>query len=116
MCIHFITYEYSLYYNCYLQLSPYLSSTEEHGLSMNVDVALMLDCRNFYKKPPLQIVRDFVIVTDKLHDDFDEFVKTETKPDISILPAIELLQFWHVRKKISMSTISRYGKLYSATK
>ena len=53
--------------------NPYLSSGKEHGLGINVDVALWLDYWNFHNKPPLQVVQDCVIVTNELHNEFDDF-------------------------------------------
>ena len=96
----------------FLQLAPYSSSGEEHGLSINADVALWLDCRTFHKNPPLQIVSDFVVVSNELHDEFDNFKGSETELSISLLPAVELLRFWLSRTGLSLPTIAKYGKLY----
>ena len=79
---------------------------------MNADVALWLECRTFHKKPPLQIVGDFVIVTNDLHDEFDAFKKSEMALDISLLPAVELIQFWQNCQGLSLPAISKYKKVY----
>ena len=64
---------------------------EEHGLSVNADVALWLDCCTFFNNPPLQIVNGFVVVTNELHDEFDNFKKSETEESSSLLPVLEFL-------------------------
>ena len=79
---------------------------------MNADVALWLESRAFHKKPPLQIVGDFVIVSNELHDEFNPFKRSEMALDISLLPAVELIQFWQNCSGSSLPTISKYEKVY----
>ena len=97
---------------CCMQLTPYLSSGKEHGLGINVDVALWLDYRNFQNKPPLQVVQDCVIVTNELHDEFDDFNDREAIVDVSVLPFVELLQFWYASQGIPALPFLKYGKKY----
>ena len=77
----------------FLQLAPYTSREEEYGLSMDADVALWLDRRTFHKNPSLQIVNGFVVITNELHAEFDDFKRSETEHSISLSPAVELLRF-----------------------
>ncbi len=97
----------------YAQLSPYFQSEGEYGISKDVDIALWLDSRAFDMKPQLREVCDFIIINGILHDEFDEFKAKETHPGFSLLPAIELLQYWNVNVRATpIPVISRYGKQY----
>ena len=98
-----------------MQLTPYLSSGKEHGLGINVHVALWLDYRNFQNKPPLQVVPDCVNVTNELHDEFDDFNDREAIVDVSVLPFVELLQFWCARQGIPPLPFLKYGKNTSSS-
>ena len=78
---------------CYIQLTPCLSSGKDHKLGINVDVTLWLNYQNSQNKPPLQAVQDYVIVTNELHHEFDDFSNREATFDVSVFPFVELLQF-----------------------
>ena len=52
------------------------------------------------RKPTLQVVQDYVIVTNELHHKFDDFSNREATFDVSVLPFVELLQFWCASKGI----------------
>ena len=60
----------------------------------------------------MQIVQDCVIVTNELHDEFDDFSDREAIFDVSFLPVVELLQFWYASQGIPALTFSKYGKKY----
>ena len=96
----------------FLQLAQQVIAQNQYWLSINVNVALWLDCRTFNNNSPLQIVSNFVLVTSKIHEKFDDFVRKENS-DTSLLPSVKLLQFWETAKGITLSTVSRYGKRYA---
>ena len=95
-----------------MQLASYTSSGEQHALSINPDVLLWLDFQAFHNNPPPQIVGDFALVTDKLHDEFDKFKMNETEPGISLLPRVKLLEFWVNLTGLFLPTVTKYGKAY----
>ena len=76
------------------QVQQYLQSGE-YGLSIDTDVSLWLESREFNNKPPLRTVYDFVIVNSSLHSEFDEFKSEMTHREYSILPTNTLLIFWN---------------------
>ena len=47
-------------------------STDEHGLSIDADVAMRLDKCSFDGEPPLHQFCHFVLVTSLLHNEFDK--------------------------------------------
>ena len=55
---------------------------------------MWLDFRNFTSESPLVDMGDFVMVNADLHDDFDEFKKSEVKPLCSFVPLTELLKLY----------------------
>ena len=95
-----------------MQLAPYTSLGEQHGLSINPDVLLWLDFQTFHNNPPLQVVGDFVLVTNELHDEFDKFKMNETQLGISLLPRVKLLEFWVNHTGLLLPTVTKYGKTY----
>ena len=90
-------------------------STDEHGLSIDADVAMWLNKRSFDGEPPLHQFHDFVLVTSLLHNEFDEFKKSYsdlTKPGYSMFPLIELLDYWNRRRSVSSHPINLFNKSY----
>lgn len=83
-------------------------------MSIDTDVALWLDYRSFCNMPTLRIIDDFVIISIELHNHFDAFKRSEVAKfnGLSLLPAIELLKLWSIHSRVSLSTVSSYGKLY----
>ena len=77
-----------------LQLSEYLQPGE-HGISIDTDVALWMECRKFNNRPDLQQVMDFVIVNESQHSEFDEFRRTITHIDYNTLSTNALLDYWN---------------------
>ena len=59
------------------QLSYLFEEDDDHGLSKDVDVALWQDYRAHHNMQPVRDALDFIIVNDKLHDEFDEFKRVE---------------------------------------
>ena len=94
-------------------MQPYFTKEKEYGLSIDVDVALWLDYHAYHQKPPLRDAFDFVIVDEALHQEFDEFKKKETSPDISDLRLVELLQLWcSTQKSRHFTTVEKFGNSY----
>ena len=51
----------------------------DYALSKDIDVSLWKDYRAYHNEQPLRVARDFVVVNDHLHNQFDEFKKIEVK-------------------------------------
>ena len=93
-----------------LQLSEYLQPGE-HGISIDTDVALWMECRKFNNRPDLRQVMDFVIVNESQHSEFDEFRRTITHRDYNTLSTNALLDYWNeYERNTSQSAIMVYGK------
>ncbi|XP_062509082.1 uncharacterized protein LOC134185316 [Corticium candelabrum] len=73
------------------ELAEHTSSVEECWLSVNVDVALWLDCRTYEKKPTLKRVSDFVLVNPVGHQEFNDFAKAEITPELQLLLDVDLI-------------------------
>ena len=54
------------------QLSYLFEEDDDYTLSKNVDIALWQDYRAHLNTQPMRDALDFVIVNDKLHEEFDE--------------------------------------------
>lgn len=75
-------------------------------------MAVWLDCRAFNKKPPLHQAYGFVIVNSHVHDDFDQFKKSHSQYDYSLLKLNELLRLWLSSKELTKESVEQYGKKY----
>ena len=94
------------------QLQPYLQPGE-HGLSIDTDVLLWIESREFHNKPALRKVSDFVVVNSLQHSEFDEFKSRHTDRDYSVLPINTLLDYWnHYERTKTLPTLMLYGKLH----
>ena len=90
-------------------------SNGEYALSKDLDVAMWLDFRNFTSESPLVDMGDFVMVNADLHDDFDEFKKSEVKPFCSVVPLTELLKLYCLSQDASLLDtlrVKKFGKEY----
>ena len=87
---------------CVLQLAEHTSSVEECWLSVNVDVALWLDCQTYEKKPTLKRVSDFVLVNPVVHQEFNDFAKAEITPELQLLLDVDLIKVWETDKALSL--------------
>ena len=97
---------------CVLQLAEHTSSVEECWLSVNVDVALWLDCRTYEKKPTLKRVSDFVLVNPVVHQEFNDFAKAEITQELQLLLDVDLIKVWETDKALSLPRVSRYQNVY----
>ena len=94
----------------YFQLSEHLQAGE-HGLSIDTDVALWIEYREYNKRPDLRQVMDFVIVNSEQHSEFDEFKRAMTDRDCVLLSNNALLDYWNeLERSISQSPITVYGQ------
>lgn len=94
------------------QLSYLYESEDDHALSKDVDVTLWQDYRAFNGNKPVKDALDFVIVNNKLHNEFDSFKKSEVPSDISFIETNALLQFYCQEKSIMFTIKQKYGKTY----
>ena len=64
--------------------------------------------------PALKVIDDFAIVTTEIHNEFDDFKRNEVSQfnGLSMLPVIELLQFWSILAEVSPASVLKYGKNY----
>lgn len=75
-------------------------------------MAVWLDSRAFHKKEPLRQACGFVIVNSQVHDEFDQFKKSHSQYDYSLLESIELLQLWLSRRGLTKESVEQYNKKY----
>lgn len=97
------------------QVSYLFESPDDYALSKNVDVALWLDYRAFNKQELLRDAVDFVIVNNRLHDEFDVFKRDEEiESEYSYLQMNELLMYYinHECGHLQRSIVTRYGHTY----
>ena len=86
---------------------------KEHGLNIDTDVAVWLHYRAYSKQPDLQKVQGFVIVTEALHNEFDDFKKKELQPKYSFLEKCDLLDLYlQNNPHLNIQSISRYSRTY----
>ena len=98
------------FFSNYFQLSEHLQA-REHGLSIDTDVALWIEYREYNKRPDLRQVMDFVIVNSEQHSEFDEFKRAMTDRDCVLLSSNALLDYWNESERsISQSPITVYGQ------
>ena len=95
-----------------MQFTPYRLSPDEYGLCINADVALWLDARAYSNQPSLRQFSGFVLVTTKLHSEFDSFKEKVTTIEESIFPLVALLDFWNRRRAVPSSVVTMFGKQY----
>ena len=100
--------------NClYMQLSYLFEEDDDHTLSKDVDVALWQDYRAHHNMQPVRDALDFVIVNNKLHDEFDEFKRAEIESMYSYLRLNELLKFYlRCNPHLSRYVVKKYGHTY----
>ena len=80
-------------------------------ISIDPDVSLWIESREFNNKPSLRTVYDFVIVNSVLHSEFDEFKSEMTHRDYSILPTNTLLEYWNTfERNPPQPTTMLFGK------
>ena len=84
----------------------------DYALSKDIDVALWNYYRAYHNEQPLKVAMDFVVVNDRLHNQFDEFKKIEVKCCYSYLKLNELLELYICRHDLITSTIARYNNTY----
>ena len=96
-----------------LQLTDSLTSPDDYGLYINTQVALWLDSRSYNKHKSLREVSGFVIVTPKIHDEFDSFQASLSNPEWSNLKICQLLEYWNSHaRKICLPKINMYHNQY----
>ena len=76
------------------QLQPYLEQGE-HRLSMDTDVLLWIESKEFHNKPALRKVSDFVVVNILQHCELDEFKSRRIDHHYSVLRINSLLDYWN---------------------
>lgn len=97
----------------YLQLSYLFEEDMDRALSKDVDVALWQDYRTHRNMQPVRDELDFVIVNDKLHDEFDEFKRAEIESIYSYLRLNELLKLYlRCHPHLSGFAIKKCGHTY----
>ena len=96
-----------------LQLASYIREPGVFALSKDVDVALWLDCRAFSNQPALHEVQEFVVVNHTLLKEFKEFQRSRITPELSYLPAIDLLELWITAQKPLLHLVVMFGKRYA---
>ena len=84
----------------------------ECWLSIDLRVALWMDYRCFVNKPHIKTVGDFVLVTNNLHIDFNNFVAKHIMPDMYLVLAAALLRYWCRCGQQYQTPIYKYGKQY----
>ena len=88
----------------------------EYAISKDLNVALWEEFMNNSKKKTLQEIYggDFVIINEELHSQFDEFKKNMVPANHSMVPVMELLEYYWCKVKcaVCMNTVHLYGKLY----
>ena len=94
-------------------MSYLFEEDDDHALSKDVDVALWQDYRVHSNMQPVRDALDFVIVNNKLHNEFDEFKRAEIESIYSYLRLNELLKFYlrcypHLRGNL----VKKYGHTY----
>ena len=105
-----MTHSYHCFSQIVFQVQQYLQSGE-YGLSIDTDLSLWLESREFNNKPPLRTVYDFVIVNSSLHSEFDEFKSEMTDREYSVLPTNTLLEYWNTFERNSpQPTTMLFGK------
>ena len=90
----------------FTQLSDYLHDPTEYGLHINNHVSLWLDSRSYDNKPSLVQACGFVIVTEKIHEEFDAFVAS--MPLLSqgcFLQCGPLLQYWNMHMRPTPASV-----------
>ena len=74
-------------------------------------MALWMESRKFNNRPDLRQVMDFVVVNKQQHSEFDEFKRTMTECNYTILSTNAILDYWNeFERNTSQSTIMVYGK------
>ena len=90
-----------------MQLSEYLHDPTEYGLHINTHVSLWLHSRNYDNKPLLVQAFGFVIVTEKIHEEFDAFVAS--MPLLTqgcYLQCGPLLQYWNMHMRHTPASVA----------
>ena len=94
-------------------MSYLFEEDSDHALSKDVDVALWQDYRAHCHMQPVRDALDFVIVDNKLHDEFDEFKRAEIESIYSYLRLNELLKLYlRCHPHLSGYVVKKYGNTY----
>ena len=94
-------------------MSYLFEEDSDHALSKDVDVALWQDYRAHRHMQPVRDELDFVIVDNKLHDEFDEFKRAEIESIYSYLRLNELLKLYlRCHPHLSEYVVKKYGNTY----
>lgn len=95
------------------QLSYLYENEDEYALSKDVDVSFWQDYRAFNGEKPVRDVKDFVIVNNELHEEFDTFKKSEVPRRTSFIETNPLLQLYCQEKCYQdIPTVQKHGKTY----
>ena len=85
----------------------------EFLLSKDVDVMLWQDWKKYSGKSKLRDLGNFVVVDNRLMEEFDEFKPNMIEPGVILLPSCDLLQYWITKeKKRPFNTVMRFGSPY----
>ena len=79
--------------------------------TVNLNVLLWLDSRDFLQKEKLRQKDDFVIVNDELEKEFEIF-RQSIDSNFYYIPANDLLYYWYEIEKKSPIMVNRFGKKY----
>ncbi|KAL5499988.1 hypothetical protein EMCRGX_G011472 [Ephydatia muelleri] len=89
---------------------------DEFAISKDLNVALWEDFLHYNKKVTLKEIYggDFLIINEELHSQFDEFKCNAVPANHSMVPVMEILEYYwcKVRCEVSMNTVHLYGKSY----
>ena len=98
----------------FVQPSDFIKNKDEYALSKDTDVVMWLHYRTFHNLSLPRDAFDFVIITEDLHRNFDEFRKRYIQTDHNDLEIVELLQHYLMRCKpnLTLSSVYMYGRAY----
>eukprot|EP00731_Ephydatia_muelleri_P000953 Em0001g953a len=89
---------------------------DEFAISKDLNVALWEDFLHYNKKVTLKEIYggDFLIINEELHSQFDEFKCNAVPANHSMVPVMEILEYYwcKVRCEVSMNTVHLYEKSY----
>ncbi|KAL5476085.1 hypothetical protein EMCRGX_G025990 [Ephydatia muelleri] len=90
------------------------SEAGEYALNKDLIVEHWLTHRAYNKEPPLRDFcgGQFVIMNEKLSEEFDHFRKHDINGSFYPVESLQLLDCWFKSSGISIKTIIRYGKRY----
>ncbi len=79
--------------------------------TVNFNVLLWLDSRDFFKKEKLRQKEDFVVVNDELEKEFNIF-RQSIDSNFYYIPENDLLYYWYEIEKKSPIMVNQFGKKY----